>query len=65
MKESLISPEVRNYGEHKKAEGYVLGFNQAVNDARRRRLSRQKTIRKLFGQFWDYIDDQIANNKRH
>ena len=65
MKESLLSPEVRNYGEHMKTAGYNLGFEKCFNDARKRRRGRAKLIKKRFDHFFDWLDDKIAESKKH
>jgi len=65
MKESNIAPEVVNYGASKKEEGYKLGYMRATYDSRKRRSLRQKTIHALFGDFFDYLDDMISENKKH
>ena len=57
-------PEIKNFGKEKKANGYVDGYNRSTWDRRKRLSLREKNHRKKFGEWWDYLSDEIFDNKK-
>ena len=64
MENTLLSPEVQNYGQNKYEEGYQAGYLRATHDARKRRILREASALRQFSDFYDYLDDVIASHKK-
>jgi len=60
----LPNKETQNYGEDMRQKGYEQGYQRSTWDTRKRRLLREKAIRKEFDEFYSFLDDKIAENKK-
>lgn len=65
METTNLDPAVINYGNELRERGYQEGYLRATLDARKRRFAKDKVIRKLSDEFYDYLDDKIAGNQKH
>jgi hypothetical protein len=64
MKKITETPEVESYGRENFAQGYKTGFEKNASDRRKRLSLKEMSQRKRFGEFYDWLDDKIAANKK-
>jgi hypothetical protein len=57
--------EESNYGQEQFERGYQRGYLRALLDIRKRRLTKEKCQQARFGEYVDFLEDEMSANRKH
>ena len=60
----LPTPEERLFGNERYKQGFRDGYLKRTHFMRRLKSLKEKSLFKQFGEYWDYIDYKISENKK-